>query len=659
MRALFAHGVDKMSLTWAVEGLPALIHLAVFLFFAGLIIFLMNISHYTAITVISWIGIFSILYALITFMPMFRPDSPYYTPLSAQVSLIFGAFLWFIVGIVSVLDCLALVALMIYDFLRSRFIRIWIAICSWTSPGEYHRLRDWYDNDDHRHWYGRAVDRLYRLLSSIVDVISHWGDRIGNSGKAAEEMIRNRSSDIDLGILDWTISALGEDDTLERFFELIPGSFNSRMVKNIQRPLPDMFLTRFLDSWGGFVARNLLSNSVNEETKTRRLVTSMNAIKEISNHSDTDRIFPHLSSLRFDQVAPSIQAVQLLTPWSSSSDTTTSSLARYTVAKMLPYVQERDDRWITATHDIYDFPEHILRDYVSLGDDSALLAIFNHAAHHIIRTGELRTWELLPSISKFDIHNTVPGLQNKFCALWNEVVREASTTPDHVLILAGIRHFYVALHQDTDDTPTAFDACTPSDDPVLDNPESYPSCNVPSHHPNSTPLPFALLKEPHNTFPHQPPSGNQLYADGSATTLQAAKVNVTPRLASSIDKLPLPHSQEPPPTVAGLFAPQANVVPDTPIHESSETIALDLNSHVSEGVTHLSPQPSLFTTDVVYVEEPTPDIPATGRQTSQVGAATLHTLLHTGRPVPVAVPSFPVSRLPISKNRPGDVVDTF
>jgi len=514
MRAFFAHGADKMSVTSAAEGLPALIHLAVFLFFAGLIIFLMNVSHYTAIPVISWVGVFSIVYAFITFMPMFRPDSPFYTPLSAQVSLLFGAFLWFTVGIVSVLDCLALVGLIIYDFLRSHFILIWISICSWTRPREYHRLRDWYDSDDHRHWYGRAVDRLYRLLSSIVDVISHWGDRIGNSGKAAEEIIRNRTSEIDLGILDWTISALGEDDARERFFELIPGFFSSHMVKNIQRPLPDVFLTRFLDSWGGFVTRSLLSNSVDEDTKTRRLVTSINAIKVISNYSDTDRIFPHLSSLRFDQVAPSIQAVQFLAPWTSSSDTTTSSLARYTVAKMLPYVRERDDRWVTSTHDMYGLPEHILRGYISLGDDSVLLAILNHAARRIIRT-ELRTWEILPSISKFDIHNTSPGLRNEFCALWNDIVLKASTTPDHVLILAGIRHFYVALHQDTDDAPTAFDASTPSDDPVLDNPESYPSCNVASHYPDSTPrpLPFTLLKEPHNTFPHQLPSESQLYTD--------------------------------------------------------------------------------------------------------------------------------------------------
>jgi hypothetical protein len=164
------------------------------------------------------------------------------------------------------------------------------------------------------------------------------------------------------------------------------------------------------------MTRNLLSNSISEEIKIRRLVVSMNAIKEICRYADIRRIFLRLSNLRFDQITPSIHAVQILAPWCTNSDTTMSGLARYTVAKMLPYIQERDDRWIASSHDIYGLPERILRGYISHGDDSVQLAIFNHAARHVL-LGELGKWELLPSISKFDIRNTVPGLQHEFCAL--------------------------------------------------------------------------------------------------------------------------------------------------------------------------------------------------------------------------------------------------
>ena len=250
MRAFFSRGANNMNLPLVVEGLPALIHLAVFLFFAGLIIFLLNVNHSISIPVISWIGLFSMLYVSITFMPMFRPDSPYYTPLSAQVSLISGLLPSLVLAIISLPYYLVLVLLVICALLRSGFILVWMAICSRTRPSEYQRLRAWYDGDA---WFDRSGGRLIRFTGSIFDVTFRCVGRIRNSGKAAEEIIRNQSSEIDLGILDWTISAAGEDDTVEKFFELIPDFFNSQMVKGIKKPLPNMFLSKFLDSWGGFM----------------------------------------------------------------------------------------------------------------------------------------------------------------------------------------------------------------------------------------------------------------------------------------------------------------------------------------------------------------------------------------------------------------------
>ena len=633
-----------MNLPLVVEGLPALIHLAVFLFFAGLIIFLLNVNYSISISVIAWIGLFSMLYTFITFMPMFRPDSPYYTPLSAQVSLISGFLLRLLVGIVYLLYCLSIVAAMVYDFLRSRFIIVWITICSWTRSSEYHRLRDWYDSDTHRHWYGRVVDRLYRLLSSIVDAISHLGDRIENSGKAAEEITRNRSSEIDLGILDWTISALGEDDALEKFFEVIPGFFNSQMVNDIHRPLPDAFLSKFLDSWGGFVTRNLLSNSISEEIKIRRLVVSMNAIKEICYYDDTERIYSHLSNLRFDQIAPSIQAVQILAPWCTSGDTTMFGLAQYTVAKMLPYVQEHDDRWISCTKDVYGLSERVLREHLSKGDDSVFLAILIHAARHVIRT-EPWKWELLQSISKFNILHTDPGLRNEFCALWNDIVRRARTVPyPHIRILSGIRHLYITLHQGTDAAPTSFDASTPPDDPDLENLRVYPLCNIAAHHADSNaPASTQRLDEPLHSLSHPSHSESQLYPGGSTAAQQVDKATVTRGPRSSLGH---PHIRSPPTILPKPLARQANMISDP------ETEALDLNPLIPGNVSHLSSQSSLSTTDDVHTKEPIRAIASTGGEVSQVGRATLHALPY---PDPVPVTAAPST----SVHRQGDAVDPF
>src|SRR6267378_480534 len=74
IRAFFAEGVEKLHLPWTVEALPALLHLSLFLFFAGLAVFLFNINHTVFNVTISWIGFCTSMYMCITFMPMFRHD---------------------------------------------------------------------------------------------------------------------------------------------------------------------------------------------------------------------------------------------------------------------------------------------------------------------------------------------------------------------------------------------------------------------------------------------------------------------------------------------------------------------------------------------------------------------------------------------------------
>ncbi|KAN0140391.1 hypothetical protein V8E53_001600, partial [Lactarius tabidus] len=85
IRAFFAEGVDKFLLPWAVEALPTMLHLSLFLFFAGLSVFLWNVNLTILKVVLSWVGLCTALYGCITFIPVFRHDSPYHTPLSLPV----------------------------------------------------------------------------------------------------------------------------------------------------------------------------------------------------------------------------------------------------------------------------------------------------------------------------------------------------------------------------------------------------------------------------------------------------------------------------------------------------------------------------------------------------------------------------------------------
>ena len=175
MRAFFANGVDKMHIPWAVEGLPALLHLSLFLFLGGLAIFLFNVDHEVFICVVLWIGLFSVVYILITILPLIRHDSPYYTPLSIPV--------WFPYAIIRYATL---------AFTRSR------SLDTFEAVKRYRDLRDRY-----RSWILEGME------------------------KTVAETASEPSSDVDIGILDWTIDALDDDNSLEKFFEAIPGFFKS------------------------------------------------------------------------------------------------------------------------------------------------------------------------------------------------------------------------------------------------------------------------------------------------------------------------------------------------------------------------------------------------------------------------------------------------
>lgn len=82
IRAFFSDGIDKSHLTNPVEVLPLLLHLSLFLFLAGLLIYLFNINTTVAIAVVCCVGLFVVVYARITLMPFLRHNTPYYTPLS-------------------------------------------------------------------------------------------------------------------------------------------------------------------------------------------------------------------------------------------------------------------------------------------------------------------------------------------------------------------------------------------------------------------------------------------------------------------------------------------------------------------------------------------------------------------------------------------------
>ena len=488
MRAFFYNGVEKTRITWVVEGLPALLHLSVFLFFGGVVIFLFNINYAVFNSVVWWIGLFLIVYGLITFMPLLWHDSPYYSPLSLSV--------WFLYTSISYLSLEVL-----FTIVSSRIADL----------------------------------RTWRRLRALRDLYRGW--ILGGVEKAAEETASKRSSKIDAHILGWTIDSLNNDGRLEEYFEAIPGFFNSKLVKVLKENIPIGLLENLWKSWDGFLDRTILSNSVTKLIKSRRLDIGLNAMEVIS--------LPHLSSiphdllfLSWDQVPPNVEMGYTLAPWCTTGNKDIAQYAQCIVTRILASVQERDDSWIGLATRVLGLSERSLQSIITQGNDSVSLAILVSVVRRDIRS-TFFDWGILSTLSELNIHNTLPEQQHDFCTLWNEIVQEARKQgPDSypVGVLRMTRLLYIGLHQGTSAAPTQFSNSTRELDRILFLPDSYPNCNIPSHHPDPT-IPDSCTIPPSPRLVHLPnESPDQPSSSGSGPSRLAQESNI-------IAGTPLPSDQ--------------------------------------------------------------------------------------------------------------------
>ncbi|KAH9978309.1 hypothetical protein BJV74DRAFT_798491 [Russula compacta] len=444
MRAFFADGMDKSHIPWAVEGLPALLHLSLFLFFSGVLILLFNINHTVFYWVIWSVGVSLMMYGWITLVPIFRHDSPYYAPLSGSAWLLYNCIsyaLFILLTYIANLDCIPYRA------------------------------------------YGHFLSRCQ----------DYYGGIVGSVEKAAEETASKQSSVIDSRILDWTLRTLDEDDLLEKFFDAVPGFINSHLGRQMDLG-PDF--TRLGSTFGAtldrFLRRTLSSNSISDSVKSRRLMICIDAADAMDVSSAFSSVLAEVQ-IECVRLPQSIETVHALARWCANAHRFISCPAQLTVGKILTGVWERGDCWIALAQAVSGLPGDVLRDNIAHGDNSVLLSILIHLtrqAFHSLYDRVSWPWTVLSTVSRFDIRHTIPGLQHEFCALWNEIVPEARNQgyrSPPVDLLRAIRHAYIALHQDTPAALTAFSASTQPSIAILLSPWSYPLCTLSSHRSDSTP----------------------------------------------------------------------------------------------------------------------------------------------------------------------------
>ena len=475
IRAFFAEGVDKFLLPWAVEALPTMLHLSLFLFFGGLAVFLWNVNLTIFKLVLSWIGLCTALYGCITFIPIFCHDSPYHTPLSLPV--------WhFVMGI---------------RFLTFRALQ-WIT---------YHVFYS--SNWDH---FRCLALRYGKLLARGMHM-------------AAEESAFNSPPLIDTRAFKWTFDCLDEDHELERFFAGLPGFRGSKMVKD-----PFLGLTReeqgkLLNSLIGLSDRTYSSDLLPEQVKMRRTVICRKAISPM----DTPRLIRYALEriTSEDQYGPvqSAEIASLVIGWDNGEDEGTTLLTRAIVSTVIARVQRHDDLWFSLASNEMSVSESVLRNYATHGNNLSLAMLNYFVRHQFVLFDQMRLrWyiydfsQVLKAVSKFDVLDTSPELQHEFCELWNQVVHEGSNMT-RWRILKPIRNIYLTLHQHTDSAPTAFFTSTSDEDGIITYLSTYPLCTIPGHRPHpatdihdvsaSTATPRPTLHDntaPGPTFPPHAPS---------------------------------------------------------------------------------------------------------------------------------------------------------
>jgi hypothetical protein len=541
MRAFFANGVEKMHIPWAVEGLPTLLHLSLFLFFGGLAIFLFNVDKEVFICVVCWIGLSSMVYLLTTLLPLIRPDSPYNTPLSTPAWFLYPRIQYMVLKVPT-------------------FIVAFIIIFIWISATIIFKVLSFITSNQIQRYGEQFLDQISEYYH-VTQTSNIWERHLrrwmsGSVEKKAKETAEKQLSEIDIRILTWTISALGDDDSLEKFFEALPGFFNSKLVGDLR--LPYHISNGLSDALDGFVGRTLTSNSVIDKVKLHRLDISLAAMNVISIY-DISSILWSVLYEHWNHMSPTVETGRTLARWCTSNYRRTALYAQGIVSRVLSTVRERDHRWVELAAPICGLSERDLLEIATRGDDSVSLAILIRATREAFRSSDSGG---VDGLTQFDIRNTLSGMQHDFCTLWNEIVQEAKnqgpiTTP--VGILREIRHHYLALHQGTDVAPTAFSPSTVDHDPILLYPSSYPLCDIASHRADSiAQVPVPVLTQP----VHSPDASPHHSTSGIDTVSQ--QVNE----ASIIPGLPLPSDPTTPSKVGDSSRSPAAGSPALAVHMS-------------------------------------------------------------------------------------------
>ena len=200
IRAYVFDGVKGTNMYRAVEAIPLLLHISVFLFLAGLVDFLFPINDTVAFYILGYISAFISVYMILTVLPNLILNCPYRTPLSG--------FAWRISQVT------ALAILLLVRQIESTLQEILLSLRHRTNQGrgmarlQGHKLSRWRKTLE-----SQICTRRKRLANGMRRSVMLWAT--GAPWK------------VDARALHWTLTLLDDDNEIEDFVARMPGFFES------------------------------------------------------------------------------------------------------------------------------------------------------------------------------------------------------------------------------------------------------------------------------------------------------------------------------------------------------------------------------------------------------------------------------------------------
>ena len=478
IRAILVESSNPYARLRSGAAILPMLHISLFLFLAGVLIYISNISLVTFQLPFLGIVYFTALYALVTVATLFDPTALFYTPFSSILFFMYALF------------------------------RNELKLSYWVLP------------------------------STRPSILRH-GILSEHRKKSIEKIASKPSPVIDSDILSRMLLLPDNDQALERVFDAIPGFCESKLV---QKPLDSQVTTKLRRSLDGFLDRTFSSRSVPESDRKDRLIVCLDAAHSALGPSEVSQILDSISDGHRYEALKSVEIGHSLARWGRRNDDLINPNVRRTVAWIIARAEDHDDRWAKLVEEEFDIPYWDIRGYAAHGDSVLLAILNHVTRQAVrTGRPEQKVLESLSQFNihntAAELRHEFCALWNEVIqAAGNE---EMSGPPTQ--ILAGIRRPFTDLHQGTNATPIRFPAPTSDDDNVLSWPWSYRLCDVASHHPDlavgkhastsSTVPPPTRLRDSSNT-PRRPTLSRR---HSWTTSRDLATENAKPRNADTSD----------------------------------------------------------------------------------------------------------------------------